>query len=168
MRSVECAIRSKSVLAGGRHRRGPRSPREQQLGQIRAVLAGDAGNQGARGHAASDQASQTDQRTRMLRSAELLSAGSSRFRSRFGALFGRHADDGGQRVAFVEAHDPHALRVAADDADVGGGESAGSCRGRSSSSSSSSSSTRAMPTTGPLRSVVLMSRRPLPPRRCVR
>ena len=32
----------------------------------------------------------------------------------------RHADDGGQRVAFVEGHDPHALRVAADDADVAG------------------------------------------------
>ena len=37
-------------------------------------------------------------------------------------FFLRHADDGGQRVAFVEAHDPHALRVAADDADVADGD----------------------------------------------
>ena len=35
-------------------------------------------------------------------------------------------------------------------------------------SNSSPSRMRTIPITGPLRSVVLMSRRPLPPRRCVR
>ena len=37
-------------------------------------------------------------------------------------VFLGHAFHGHQGVAFVEAHDPHALRVAADDADVAGGD----------------------------------------------
>ena len=39
----------------------------------------------------------------------------------FRRLFLGDAFHGHQRVAFVEAHEPHALRVAADDADVAGG-----------------------------------------------
>src|SRR5262245_39323037 len=34
----------------------------------------------------------------------------------------RHADDGDERVALIEAHDLHALRIAADDADIFGGD----------------------------------------------
>ncbi len=34
------------------------------------------------------------------------------------AFFARDADDGGQRVGFVEGHDADALRIAADDVEV--------------------------------------------------
>ncbi len=37
-------------------------------------------------------------------------------------LFPRHAFDGHQRIVVVEAHDPDALGVAADDAHVAGGD----------------------------------------------
>ena len=53
--------------------------------------------------------------------ARYASGAASGVPSPFALLLLRHADDR-ERVAFVEGHDPHALRVAADDADVADGD----------------------------------------------